>query len=124
MPLRCVIVDDSPSFLAAARALLEREGLPVAGTASTSSEALRLVEQARPDVALLDIDLGGESGFDLAAQLATNNGHPRSRAILISTHEEGDFADLIDASPAVGFLSKSQLSANAIYALLNESPGR
>jgi DNA-binding NarL/FixJ family response regulator len=124
MDLRCVIVDDSARFLAAARALLEREGVAVVGVASTIAEALRLVDELRPDITLVDIDLGGESGFDLASRLARDGGRGRSRAILISTHAESDFADLIDSSPAVGFLSKSDLSAEAIRAILNESPER
>ncbi len=66
MVLRCVIVDDSARFLEAARALLEREGVDVVGVASTIAEALRLVDEVRPDVTLVDIDLGAESGFDLA----------------------------------------------------------
>ena len=43
---------------------------------------------------------------------------PPGRVILISTHSEADFADLIAESPAVGFLSKSDLSADAIRELL------
>jgi DNA-binding NarL/FixJ family response regulator len=124
MSLRCVIVDDSARFLEAARALLEREGVAVVGVASTIAEALRLVEEVRPDVTLVDIDLGAESGFDLASRLARDGGRAPSPAILISTHAEADFADLIDTSPAVGFLSKSDLSAEAIHAILNESPER
>jgi DNA-binding NarL/FixJ family response regulator len=124
MDLRCVIVDDSARFLAAARALLEREGVAVVGVASTIAEALRLVDELRPDITLVDIDLGAESGFDLASRLARDGGRGPSRAILISTHAESDFADLIDSSPAVGFLSKSDLSAEAIRAILNESPER
>jgi DNA-binding NarL/FixJ family response regulator len=124
MVLRCVIVDDSARFLEAARALLEREGVDVVGVASTSAEALRLVDEVRPDVTLVDIDLGAESGFDLALRLARNGARAPYRAILISTHAEADFADLIDSSPAVGFLSKSDLSAQALYAILNESPER
>ena len=42
--------------------------------------------------------------------------------ILISTHAEADFADLIAASPAIGFLSKSELSVDAISRILNEAP--
>jgi DNA-binding NarL/FixJ family response regulator len=122
MVLRCVIVDDSARFVEAARALLEREGVDVVGVASTIAEALRLVGEVRPDVTLVDIDLGAESGFDLASRLARNGA--RGRAILISTHAEADFADLIDSSPAVGFLSKSDLSAQALYAILNESRER
>jgi DNA-binding NarL/FixJ family response regulator len=124
MVLRCVIVDDNARFLEAARALLEREGVDVVGVAVTIAEALRLVDEVRPDVTLVDIDLGAESGFDLASRLACNGGRAPYRAILISTHAEADFADLIDSSPAVGFLSKSDLSAEALYAILNESPER
>ena len=115
--LRCLIVDDSPRFLAAARGLLDREGITVVGVASTVADALQRVEELRPDVALLDIDLGGESGLELARRLQQDDGAP-PRIILISTHAEQDFTDLIAASPAVGFLSKSSLSAAAIRDLL------
>lgn len=114
--LRCLIVDDNRRFLDAARGLLEREGVAVVGVASTSAEALHQVEELRPDVTLVDIDLGGESGFELVRQLA---GRAPLRMILISTHAEQDYADLIATSPAIGFVSKSGLSAAAIRALLD-----
>jgi CheY-like chemotaxis protein len=117
MPLSCLIVDDNVSLLKAAGALLEREGIAVVGVASTTSEALQLVEAHRPDVTLIDIDLGQESGFDLVHRLA-RDGTQRHSSILISCYAEADFADLIEASPAVGFLAKSQLSAQAIHAIL------
>jgi len=118
MALRCLIVDDSSHFLTAARALLEREGIAVVGVASTSAEALRRAEELRPDVALLDVDLGNESGFELARRLASETSLEPSSVILISTYAEEDFADLIAASPAAGFLSKSNLSARAIREIL------
>jgi two-component system nitrate/nitrite response regulator NarL len=68
--LRCLIVDDSPRFLHAARGLLERQGIRVVGVASTGAEALQQATQLRPDITLLDINLGGESGFDLALRLS------------------------------------------------------
>ena len=107
MTLRCLIVDDSPRFLAAARRLLERQGMTVLGEASATAEALRLVAELRPDVVLVDIDLGGESGFELARRLDRQPGHPPAPVILISTHDEEDYADLLADSPAVGFLSKA-----------------
>jgi two-component system nitrate/nitrite response regulator NarL len=58
MTLRCLLVDDSPRFLDAARGLLERQGIKVVGVASTSAEALQQATELRPDIALLDIDLG------------------------------------------------------------------
>jgi DNA-binding NarL/FixJ family response regulator len=116
--LRCLIVDDSPRFLDAACGLLERQGLMVVGVASTSAQALQQATQLRPDIALLDINLGGESGFDLARRLSREASMARCRMILISTHAEQDYTDLIAASPVVGFLSKSALSADAIRALI------
>jgi two-component system, NarL family, nitrate/nitrite response regulator NarL len=121
MALRCLLVDDSSGFLQVARALLERQGIDVVGAASTGDEALRLVGELQPDVALVDIDLGPESGFDLARRLARETS--LHRVILISTHSEDDFADLIAESPAIGFLSKSQLSATAIHELLGGDRG-
>jgi CheY-like chemotaxis protein len=118
MALRCLIVDDSPRFLEAARAILEQEGIAVVGVASTSAEALRRAEELKPDVTLVDVDLAGESGFDLVRRLHNQTSLDSSRAILISTYAEEDFADLIPVSPAVGFLSKSDLSARAIRAIL------
>jgi DNA-binding NarL/FixJ family response regulator len=109
-PIRCVIVDDEQRFLDAARLLLEREGLDVVGVATTSADALRLQEQLNPDVALVDIRLGDESGFDLARRLT-------GAVILISTYSQSEFAEKIEASPAVGFISKAQLSASAVLHL-------
>jgi DNA-binding NarL/FixJ family response regulator len=118
MALRCLIVDDSPGFLRSARALLEREGMAVVGVASTGEEAVRQVEALRPDVLLLDIDLGEESGFDLAERLQAEASLPSARVILISTHAEEDFADLIAVTPVAGFLPKAELSAGAIRGVL------
>jgi DNA-binding NarL/FixJ family response regulator len=114
--MRCLIVDDSAGFRDAARALLERGGIAVVGTASDGMEALSRGRELRPDVALVDVHLGAESGFDIAQELAVHVAD--TAVILISTHEEQDFADLIAASPARGFLPKMALSPNAIRDLL------
>jgi DNA-binding NarL/FixJ family response regulator len=120
MAVRCLIVDDNRDFLEAARTLLEREGLTIAGVASTSAEALREVETLRPDVVLVDVSLGEESGFELTRHLVAD--HARgATVILISTRSEADLADLVALSPAAGFLSKSELSAVAIRGFLNGS---
>jgi DNA-binding NarL/FixJ family response regulator len=111
---RCLIVDDSPRFLDAARGLLERQGITVVGVAANSAQALRGAEELRPDITLVDIDLGTESGFELARRLHGDGGPALSRVILVSTHAEEDYADLISESPAIGFLAKADLSASAI----------
>jgi CheY-like chemotaxis protein len=118
MALRALIVDDNAEFLAAARTLLQREGISVVAVASTSAGTLRLVEEHDPDVVLVDINLGDENGFDLAERLSPAAGR-RWPVILISADAEADLEDLIDASVAIGFVSKSRLSANAIAELLD-----
>jgi DNA-binding NarL/FixJ family response regulator len=120
MPLRCLIVDDNANFLEAAANLLQREGMTVAGVASSVADALRQARELRPDVILVDIMLGPESGFDLARQLADTDSEGPA-VILISTHAEADFADLIAEAPAAGFMPKSQLSAGTIQRLLEAS---
>jgi CheY-like chemotaxis protein len=113
-----VIVDDSDEFLAAARAMLEREGVTVLGVASTSAEALRQVDALRPDVVLVDIVLGAESGLELVARIGSRG----PLTVLISTHAQADFAELVAASPAVGFVAKAELSGDAIRAVLADAP--
>jgi DNA-binding NarL/FixJ family response regulator len=116
--LRCLIVDDNQEFLAAARDLLRREQVDVVGVASTTAEAIRMVGELRPDVALVDVYLGPEDGFDLALRLTGQAEELRPVVILISTYAEKDLADVIAASPAAGFVAKSELSAAAIQTVL------
>jgi DNA-binding NarL/FixJ family response regulator len=120
MSLRLLIVDDNASFLTSASAILQRGGLDVVATASSASVALEQAEELRPDVVLVDIHLAGESGFDLARQLHAARPGER-QVVLMSTHAEEDFADLIEASPAVGFVAKSRLCAPAIRSLLSDA---
>jgi DNA-binding NarL/FixJ family response regulator len=108
----CVIVDDNSLFLEGAAELLGREGLDVVGVASNSAEAIRLVRELRPDVTLVDIDLGDEDGFELTQRLHAVSRD--SKVILVSTHAEEDLAHLIERSPALGFIAKARLSAQAI----------
>ncbi len=121
MPVRlvCVIVDDNEPFLAVARALLERQGMAVAGVAVNSMDALQLARDRHPDVALVDISLGEESGFDVARLIAGYVGH----VILISSNAEDDYADLLADSPVTGFLSKTALSADAVRRLVGAVNG-
>lgn len=114
MSLLCVIVDDNLPFLSVSRSMLERQGLTIVGVASTGADALALALELHPDIALVDISLGTESGFDVAQELDGL----ADKVILISSHAQEDYADLIAASPAVGFLSKTALSAAAIRELV------
>jgi DNA-binding NarL/FixJ family response regulator len=120
VPLRCLIVDDNSLFLEGAADLLRLEGVDVVGVASNSAQAIQLVSELRPDVTLVDIDLGDEDGLELTRRLSdTSAAH--SKVILVSTHSEDDLAQLIAASPALGFVPKTRLSAQAIRDLLDRA---
>jgi DNA-binding NarL/FixJ family response regulator len=116
-PLTALIVDDSPPFFEAARQLLADDGVTVVGFAATSDQAVNKTLALAPDVALVDVDLGTESGFDVAQRLAElpQGGPP---VVLISAESGSEFAELVDASGALGFVSKTDLSGDAIRRLL------
>jgi DNA-binding NarL/FixJ family response regulator len=120
VPRRCLIIDDNTAFVAAAKSVLSGPDFSVVGRATTAGEALRQLRHLAPEVVLVDIDLGDESGFAVARQLAEADGsdhHPK--LVLVSAHPEDEFADLIAESPAVGFIAKSELSPTSLSELLN-----
>jgi CheY-like chemotaxis protein len=122
MALRCLLVDDDARFLDSATALLELEGIEV-HTASTGTEAVQRAGELGPDLVLLDLHLGSESGFDVARELQAawpTAGAPQDgpRIIFISTWCASDLGPLIEESPVLGFITKSSLSARAVRELL------
>ena len=121
MALRCLLVDDSDAFLEAASDLLRGEGVTVVGVASNTADAFRQARALRPDVILVDIGLGDESGFDLARLLALDGQAGGAEVIMVSARAEMDYSELIAASSAAGFLTKSDLSAWEIERILGRS---
>jgi CheY-like chemotaxis protein len=101
-------------FLEAASTLLGRQGIDVVGVASTKAEALARVRELQPEVTIIDVDLNGESGFDVAWELAAASDEAPTSTILASTHSESDLAALVAVTPVLGFISKTDLSADAI----------
>ena len=116
--LSCLIVDDSPRFGEEARAVLEHQGISVVGIATSGDEAAHLANVLRPDLALVDISLREESGFDVARRLVNSSNDKPPAVILISTYDEREFSGRIEASPALGFIAKTELSPDRIRQLL------
>jgi CheY-like chemotaxis protein len=118
--MRVLIVDDNVEFLATAHRLLEQEGIVVVGVATSGAEALERAEEHSPDVILVDVELGDESGFDVVELLS---GVPAlgSSMVLVSAHQREDLVDLLETSPAIGFLAKSELTAQRIVELLDDT---
>jgi DNA-binding NarL/FixJ family response regulator len=118
--MRCLLVDDNTACLEKAHALLGRQGMTVVGTASSTADALWQASALRPDVAVVDIGLGDENGFDLAVYLSKTG----VAVVMASAAPAADYADLLDESPAAGFLSKTELSAAGIRKILGRTSGR
>jgi CheY-like chemotaxis protein len=118
-----MIVDDDENFLRAARELLEGEGIAVVGVVSNAAQACSTSRHLHPDVALVDINLGAETGFDVARLLASQAEPDPPRVILISASRGDASTDMIADSPAVSFLPKERLSGTAIRAILARAGG-
>ena len=80
MPLRLVLIEDHQALREGLELLLDREGCQVVGTAGTARDGRELVERLDPDVALVDIRLGEESGIDLTRALLDTE--PARRIVL------------------------------------------
>ncbi len=111
-----LIVDDHPGFRASARMLLEAEGFDVVGEAGDGRSGLQAAAELRPDVVLLDIQLPDMDGFQVADGLNVNGSAPA--IVLISSRAREDMKEQVDASPARGFIPKSELSGPALEALI------
>jgi DNA-binding NarL/FixJ family response regulator len=111
-----LIVDDHADFRASARALLELQGFEVVGDVEDGEGALAAVERLRPDVVLLDVQLPGMDGFDVADRLAALDRPPH--VVLISSRCRSAYEPRLPAAPVAGFLGKHELSGATLAALL------
>jgi DNA-binding NarL/FixJ family response regulator len=119
MAMTLLIVDDHTSFRAAARKLLERHGYRVVGEAGDGDAALEAVRELRPDVVLLDVQMPGIDGFEVAAQLNAASSPPA--IVMVSSRDGEDFGGLVEQSGARGFIPKHGLSGPALDAVLSGS---
>lgn len=119
MPTTVLIVDDHPGFRGMARAMLESGGFDVVGEAADGLEADRLAAAVRPEVVLLDVQLPGADGFEVARRLVDAPDPPV--VVLISTREAGDYGPRIAGSGAAGFIPKARLSGDTLRATLAAS---
>jgi DNA-binding NarL/FixJ family response regulator len=111
-----VVVDDHPTFRATACALLQAEGFEVIGEAEDGLTALEVIERLAPEVVLLDVQLPDIDGFEVAERVARFS--PAPQIVLASSREARDYDSLITESCVCGFIEKSDLSGEAIAALL------
>jgi DNA-binding NarL/FixJ family response regulator len=105
---RVLIVDDAEPFRCLLRQLLERRGYVIAGEAGCGARALELLERLDPDAVLVDVHLGEENGFAVAARLT--QARPELPVLLTSADFHHHFYALADVVGARGFVPKEQLA--------------
>jgi len=110
-----LIVDDHAEFRRAARALLEAEGYIVVGEAADGESAVLKADRLRPDLVLLDVHLPDLDGFEVAARLKAGPDPPV--VLLTSSRPVSSYRRRLAATPALGFIAKSELSGEALSAL-------
>ena len=114
--LTVVIVDDHPSFRAVARMVLETDGFQVLGTEEDGESGVIGTLRLEPDVVLLDVELPDIDGFAVAARLRAAGS--RAAIVFASSRDRSDFGSLVDESGARGFLTKAELTGDAIRKLV------
>jgi CheY-like chemotaxis protein len=111
-----LIVDDHAGFRQFARLLLSGAGFDVTGAAATGESALEQVHGRRPDIVLLDVQLPGIDGFEVAWRLSRM---PRAPGVvLISSRDAADYGERLQRAPVLGFIAKHELSIAALTALI------
>jgi DNA-binding NarL/FixJ family response regulator len=113
-----LIVDDHPSFRASARAILEADGFEVTGEAEDGESAIAAAGRLHPDIVLLDVQLPDLDGFEVTRRLIASDGE--TCVVLVSSRDGADFGPLVASSGACGFVPKSELSGEAVTALICE----
>ncbi len=111
-----LIVDDHADFRRSAGAMLEVDGFAVVGEAADGAAALAMLAAVHPDIVLLDVQLPGIDGFEVADLLAA--GHNPPVVVLISSRDADSYGPRLRESPVQGFIGKSDLSGAALTAVL------
>ncbi|MHC4398342.1 MAG: response regulator transcription factor [Planctomycetota bacterium] len=113
---RVLIVDDHPIVRHGLGELIARQpDLEVCGEAADTAEALRQVETHRPDVAIVDISLEGESGIGLIEDLGAM--YPEVKVLVSSMHDEKTFAGRALRAGALGYINKRESIRKVVEAV-------
>jgi DNA-binding NarL/FixJ family response regulator len=122
MPVRIVLADDHVLVRQGLMSLLEREGFQVVGEASDGQEALRLTELFRPDIAIMDISMPILNGLNAAREMSRSS--PKTKTILLTQHDEGQYiSEALDAG-VKGYVLKNQVASDLLLAIRQVSRGQ
>ncbi len=122
-PARIMVVDDHPIVRQGLTQLIKDEpDLDIVGAAASHAEALEMMEAHEPDLAILDLSLGKESGLDLLKIMRTRR--PSMRVLVLSMHDEAYYADRVLRAGAIGYIMKQEPAENVITAIRQALEGK
>ena len=120
---RVLIVDDHPAVREALAMRIGRQSdLEVCGEAADMSEALRLVADTQPDVAVVDISLKTGCGIDLIKRIKDRN--DTVRMLVWSTHSESLYAERALRAGALGYINKDQATDKIVEGIRRVLEGK
>jgi DNA-binding NarL/FixJ family response regulator len=120
---RILIVDDHPAVREALALRIGRQpDLEVCGEAADLGEALRLLAEAQPDVAVVDITLKTGNGIDLIKRIRDRNTHVR--IVVWSMHSEALYAERALRAGALGYVNKDQATDRIVEAIRRVREGK
>ena len=121
MPLRIILADDHLIVRQGLRSVLEQEAYTVLGEAGDGREALRLAQELRPDVAVLDLAMPLLNGLDAAREISRVS--PQTKTILLTMHTEDPYVMEALRAGVKGYLLKTQAAQDLVQAIREVSRG-
>jgi len=122
MPIRIVLADDHVLVRQGLKSLLEREKFQVVAEASDGQEAVRLTEEHNPDIAVIDISMPILNGIDAVRELGRSC--PKTKAILLTQHEEDQYIREALEVGVKGYVLKNQVASDLVHAIQQVSRGQ
>ena len=120
--INVLIVDDHPLLRQGLSRLLELEGgINVVGQASNGIEALRLMDQLEPDVLLLDINMPGMNGIEVAKTVREK--HPHTEVLVLTIHDNQSYVNEMIRVGAKGYLLKDAEPREVVLAIKKVATG-
>ncbi len=121
MPIHVILADDHQIVRQGLKLVLEKDGIDVLGEASDGIEAIRLIKELLPEIAVLDLDMPGLDGLAVLREAAQAS--PRTRAIILTRHMEEPYAVEALRVGARGYVLKTQASTDLVAAIRHVDRG-
>ena len=113
---KVLLVEDHPMFREHLSQLIDRDlGMSVCGEADNIRDAMRLIQETRPDIAIVDITLRGSSGLELVKDIKAQG--LNLNVLVLSMHDEELYAERALRAGAKGYITKNEASTEVVKAI-------